>query len=553
MNADGSATLTPATSYWTFGTSNDVFDSHAHMEVWSTRNAWLVTPTIPIPALEPNDPGYLLSFNMALTYYSGNNVPCTSRASQPDARFVVLASLDGGANWNILREWNNTGSEYVYDDIVCSADGEEVEIDLTSYAGQSVQLAFYVYHNSGGDNRIHIDDVFVGLQPTCLKPTDLHEVEGATTKNSLQVAWTVNSGETAWRVQHKVSNDTTAEWITSDVSTNPYTINGLESFTNYDIRVAAVCSGTDFTDYGKAITIKTAAGVPFVETFDTTALPGEWKRYEVLLEDLQSGAPMVPVTAGWNVAAANGVFPSANRHLRLNIAGADCKYWIVSPTIVIEDGYQLTFDLALSKAAGSTPTAVNPGDQNDDKFIVFITSDGGENWNPILTWTNSGEGYSYDAIKVDGQLAKYDLSTYAGQPIQIALYGESTEANGNNYLHIANFRIAEIPACEKANSLIVTDITSSSANAVWEADEAGTWQYGYVVKPEGDFTPTDEQFTGSTEGQQVALTGLEETTTYIFFLRRSCGESTSEILYKEFTTNYPDSRCSAVFRGLRGE
>ena len=126
LNADGSATLTPATSYWTFGTSNDVFDSHAHMEVWSTRNAWLVTPTIPIPALEPDDPGYLLSFNMALTYYSGNNVPCTSRASQPDARFVVLASLDGGVNWNILREWNNTGSEYVYDDIVCSADGEEV-------------------------------------------------------------------------------------------------------------------------------------------------------------------------------------------------------------------------------------------------------------------------------------------------------------------------------------------------------------------------------------------------------------------------------------------
>lgn len=537
LNADGSATLTSTTSYWTFGTSNDVFDSHAHMEVWSTRNAWLVTPTIPIPALEPDDPGYLLSFNMALTYYYGDNVPCTSRASQPDARFVVLASLDGGANWNILREWNNTGSEYVYDDIVCSADGEEVEIDLTSYAGQSVQLAFYVYHSSGGDNRIHIDDVFVGLQPTCLKPTDLHEVEGATTKNSLQVAWTANSGETAWRVQYKPSADTAEEaWLTFDANSNPYTINGLESFTNYDIRVAAVCSETDFTDYCKAISVKTATGVPFVETFDTTALPGEWKRYEVLLEDLQSDAPMVPVTAGWNVAEANGIFPSANRHLRLNITGADCKYWIVSPTIVIEDGYQLTFDLALSKAAGSTPTAVNPGDQNDDMFIVFITSDGGENWNPILTWTNSGEGYSYDAIKVDGQLAKYDLSTYAGQPIQIALYGESTEANGNNYLHIANFRIAEIPACEKANSLIVTDITGSSANAVWEADEAGTWQYGYVVKPEGDFTPTDEQFTGSTEGQQVALTGLEETTTYIFFLRKSCGESTSEILYKEFTT-----------------
>lgn len=539
LNDDGSATLTSTDSYWIFGTQNGVFDSHAHMEVYSTRNAWLVTPTIPIPALEPDDPGYLLSFNMALTYWTGNNVPCTSRASQPDARFVVLASLDGGANWNILREWNNTGSEYVYDDIVCSADGEEVTIDISAYAGQSVQLAFYVYHNSGGDNRIHIDDVFVGLQPTCLKPTDLHEVEGMTTKNSLQVAWTANSGETDWRVQHKVSNDTTAEWITSDVSTNPYTtISGLQPFTSYDVRVAAVCTETDFTDYGKTITIRTAAGVPFVEKFDTTALPGEWKRYEVLLENLQNGAPMAPVAAGWNVATASGVFPAANRHLRLNITGADCKYWIVSPTIVMETGYQLTFDLALTKAAGSTPTAVTPGEQNDDKFIVFITGDGGENWNPILTWTNSGEGQTYDQIKPGGQFVKYDLSDYAGQPIQIAFYGESTDANSqsSNYLHIANFKIAEIPACQQANSLIVTDITGSSANAVWEADEAGTWQYGYVVKPEGDFTPTDEQFTGSTEELTVALTGLQETTTYIFFLRKSCGGSASEILYKEFTT-----------------
>ncbi len=537
LNADGSINTSASSSYsWVFGTNNGVFDSHARLNICSTVHKWLMLPEILIPAMEAGDLGYQMTFSLALTKYSGTLAPVTA-GSQADDRFIVLASLDGGANWSIIREWNNTGSEYVYDNIACSEEGEEVTVDISAYAGQSIILAFYGESSvSGGDNNIHIDDVLVDRIPTCLKPTDLHEVEGATTKNSLQVAWTANSGEIAWRVQCKPSSATDDDWITFDANSNPYTINGLESFTNYDIRVAAVCSVTDFTDYCKAISVKTAAGVPFVETFDTTALPGEWKRYEVLLEDLQSDAPMVPVTAGWNVAAANGVFPSANRHLRLNITGADCKYWIVSPTIVIEDGYQLTFDLALSKAAGSTPTAVNPGDQNDDKFIVFITSDGGENWNPILTWTNSGDGYSYDAIKVDGQLAKYDLSTYAGQPIQIALYGESTEANGNNYLHIANFRIAEIPACEKANSLIVTDITGSSATAVWEADEAGTWQYGYVVKPEGDFTPTDEQFTGSTEGQQVALTGLEETTTYIFFLRRSCGESTSEILYKEFTT-----------------
>lgn len=537
LNADGSATLTSTTSYWTFGNYNDVFDSHAHMEVWSTRNAWLVTPAIPLPALEVGDPGYLMSFNMALTYYSGNNVPCESRASQPDARFVVLASLDGGANWNILREWNNTTSPDKYDDITCSADGEEVEIDLTGYAGQSVQLAFYVYHSTGGDNRIHIDDFFVGPQPTCLKPTGLHDVEGAATKNSIQVAWTANSEETAWHVQYKPSDDSEAEWITSDVSTNPYTILGLQPFTNYDVRVAAVCSETDVTDYCKPIKAKTATGVPYEEKFDTTALPGEWKRYEVLLEELQESAPMVSTVDGWDVGAANGVFPAANNHLLLNIAGADCKYWIVSPTIVMEDDYQLTFDLALTQAAGSSPVAVDPGKQNDDKFIVFISSDGGENWTVLRQWDNAGVGFSYDAINPEGQLVTFDLSSYANQSILIAFYGESTEANRSNNLHIANFKIAEIPACQQANSLVITDLEATSATAVWTSDDVeANWQYGLVADPAADFAPADGDFANNTAALSAELTGLSEKTNYAFFLRRACEGSNSEPLVKKFRT-----------------
>ena len=541
LNDDGSATLSSGYG-WSYTTGNGVFDKHARAEIYSSNcYKWLILPEIPIPSMEEGDLGYQLTFNVALTAYSGTLQPAT-KGAQSDDRFIVLASLDGGANWNILQEWNNAGSAYVYDDIACTADGDEIAIDISTYAGQSIILAFYGESTSGpssgaGDNYLHIDNVLVDRIPTCLKPTGLHDVEGAATMSSIQVAWTANSEETAWHVQYKPSDDSEADWITFDAYMNPsYTINGLQPFTNYDVRVAAVCSGTDVTDYCKPIKAKTATGVPYEEKFDTTALPGEWKRYEVLLEQLDESAPMVSTVDGWDVGAANGVFPAANNHLLLNIAGANCKYWIVSPTIEMAAGYQLTFDLALTQAAGSAPTAVASGGQNDDKFIVFISSNGGESWNPILTWDNEGVGFSYDAIKPEGQLVKFNLSSYAGQSILIALYGESTEANGNNNLHIANFKIAEIPACQQANSLVITDIKGTTATAVWEADEAGTWQYGYVVKPAGEFTPTEDQFIGSTEGEQVALTGLEETTTYLFFLRKSCGGSTSEIMYKEFTT-----------------
>ena len=172
LNDDGSATLTPTTSYWTFGTYNDVFDTHAHIEVYSTRNAWLITPAIPIPEMEAGDPGYHMLFNLALTYWTGDNVPAP--AAQAGAHLYVLASLDGGNNWTTLREWNNTGSEYVFDEITCSAVGEEVDLNLSDYAGYTVQLAFYLSTSGSGDNRIHIDDLMIDKIPTCLKPTDLH-------------------------------------------------------------------------------------------------------------------------------------------------------------------------------------------------------------------------------------------------------------------------------------------------------------------------------------------------------------------------------------------
>ncbi len=534
LNDDGSATLSPTTSYWTFGAKSGVFDNHAHIEVYSTRNYWLVTPSIPIPELEEGDPGFHMLFNLALTYWTGENVPAPG--PQAGAHLYVLASMDGGANWATLREWNNTGSSYVFDEITCSAEGEEVDLDITSYAGHTIQLAFYLSTSGSGDNRIHIDDLMIEKIPTCLKPTDLHEVSGSATSSALPVAWTANSGETAWRLQFKPTADTTDVWNTLNIAANPYTITGLEAFTEYEIRVAAVCTAEDYTDYGKSIIAKTAAVVPFFQTFDTTVMPGEWKRYEALLEGVQqSGEPLVASTKGWKVGTQNGVF--SNEHLYLNIAGTDTKYWLVSPVIEMLAGYQLTFDLALTTKAGATPTAVTAGEQNDDLFAVLVSEDGGEEWTELGTWGNQGQGSSFDGINTEGQTVKFDLSEYANKSILLAFYGESTEANGDNNLHISNVAIDLIPACERPLSITVGGITGSAASISWDADGDGQWEYGYVANPAADFTPAETDYTGTTDVKYVDLSDLTETTDYIFFVRRACSETEkSEPLMKTFKT-----------------
>lgn len=539
LNADGSAALSPASGsyHWAFGSSSGVFDNHAYIEVYSSQNQWLLSPVIPMEA------AHQLSFNLALTYWTGDNVPCTSRASQPDARFVVLASADDGQNWTILREWNNAGSDYVYDEITCSAEGEEVEIDLSAYDSQNIQIGFYIYHSTGGDNKLHIDNVKIAPLPTCLKPTGLHEVDGKATKSSVQVEWTAETGESAWKLKYKKAADAdeAENWTEIDVTTNPYILTGLSTYTEYNVQVAANCGGGDISEYCKAITVKTAAGVPYAEGFSNPSLPSDWKRYSGNWEQVGEGeVELEPVSAGWAIAGTsstkNGVFPDSTSHLYLKIAGENTKHWIVSPIIEMEAGYQLSFNMALTKSSGTAPVAPTAGQQNDDQFIVAINE--GDGWESLRTWS-AASSYLFDEISAtaSGQAVKLDLSSYAGKGIQIAFYGESSETNGDNNLHISALKIEEIPDCQPALSLAITGISGTSATAAWTADEAGTWQYGYKANPESSFVPSAADFTGETTNMSVDLDALSEVTDYVFFVRRKCGEDTfSEVLTTAFHT-----------------
>ena len=526
----GTATLSStATSGWTFTSNTNVLDSkHMYVNIWSTYKYWLVLPAVPV------EENVQLSFAMALSKSSTAYTEIATTGT--DDKFAVLASADDGVTWSVLRLWDNAGSENVYNNIALY--GEDVTIDLSAYAGQSVKIAFYGASTaSNASNYLHIDDVLIDYVPSCLKPTGLAEVPGTASKNSVQVTWNANNGEENWKVQYK--KDTAKVWSAPlDATAIPFTINGLDEFTLYNVRVAAFCDPADestLTDYCKPIKVKTASGVPFKEGFNVTALPADWKRYSGLLEEVQNGSELTAVSAGWDIktlANANGIFPDSARHLLLNIAGDACKYWIVSPTIEMEAGYQLTFDLALTTKTG---VAVTAGGQPDDQFAVLVYD--GTEWTALRTWSATS-GFPYDEINssVNGQVVKFDLSAYAGQSIQLAFYGESTQANGDNNLHISNVNIGLIPACAPATSLTIENVAATTASAIWTSEEEGTWQYGYIANPAANFTPADSLFLYNTTELTVNLSDLIESTDYVFFMRKACGESYSDILIRSFTT-----------------
>ncbi len=244
--------LTSATYGWNFGTGNGVFDNHARCNIYGTYQRWLVTPEVTVAA------GANLAFDLALTVYTSGSNASPTPGNQADDKFIVLISTDSLQTWTILRQWDNQGSEYVYDEITNDANGQPVSIDLSAYAGQTVHIAFYGESTvSGGDNNLHIDNVIIG------------EVIPAT------------------------------DWQTVTTTETNVTLTGLTPETPYEAQVKADCS--DPEAWSNTVSFTTLVQTTVTQTIALTAGFNWISSYvEITLNDLK--AALVEALPGSQIA-----------------------------------------------------------------------------------------------------------------------------------------------------------------------------------------------------------------------------------------------------------
>ena len=281
LNNDGTATLIPNQHALNFENTNGVFDSHAIFNIYGdTKCDWLVTPQTRI------HDSYTLRFDLALTTYNGTLA--SPNLNGTDDRFAVLISTDL-QTWTVLRQWdNNAGSKYVYNDIACSAVGEEVTINLSAYAGQNVYIAFYGESMvTNADNNVHIDNVQIGnpdggnwsevglsgnqLSLSGLTPKTKYEVQirsncGVTdgnskwtkaisfttasecqlpdqltatniTSSSATISWNTYS-QTGFSLRYNTDGE---DWTIIDNATSPQALSSLAASTTYSVQVQLQC------------------------------------------------------------------------------------------------------------------------------------------------------------------------------------------------------------------------------------------------------------------------------------------------------------------------
>ena len=434
---------------------------------------------------------------------------------------VYTGSIKPESGWNTIE----LAEPFAYDNTKCllvvvnkTSGGYDGSTSIWKYTSMSSPYMMLYAQNDGSSynpttltslatsaERPNVQLTF-GTPPSCSAPTSV------TATSDGNVTW---EGEgTTWNLNYKASSASTWTEV-NGLTSMSYTIPNLAGLTTYSVRVQNVCDDNTTTGWTYADDFTTPAGLPLVETFNSTSAPTAWAQYSGLLSDVMGGTALASATYGWSFGTGNGVFDS---HARVNIYGNSCNRWLVLPTLVMEDNVQLTFDMALTVYSSGSNASPTPGNQADDRFIVLITTDGGTTWEILREWNNTGSEYVYDEITnaATGQTVAIDLSSYAGQNIAVAFYGESTETGGDNNLHIDNVSIDFIPDCAKPTGVAASDVTAHEATITWNSD-AAAWQVQL-----NDEDPIDVEETTYT------FENLDPETTYTAMVRSNCGGIFSE-------------------------
>lgn len=147
---------------WLNDTTVTPVNFSARMNIYSTaRQHWIITPPIQMPGT-----GYQLEFDIGLTDYNNSNPISSDPAGTTgvDDKFIVL--IGDGVTWtpaNILRQYDNAGSPYVYNNI--SHLGDHLVFPLDAYTGIKY-IAFYGESTvSNADNDFFVDNVMIRQTP----------------------------------------------------------------------------------------------------------------------------------------------------------------------------------------------------------------------------------------------------------------------------------------------------------------------------------------------------------------------------------------------------
>jgi hypothetical protein len=349
---------------------------------------------------------------------------------------------------------------------------------------------------------------------SCPKPTV--PTVANITANSADLGWTSNGTETAWIVYYKEATATNYTEVTG-VTTNPYTLSGLTSATNYIFKVKANCSVSDtsYTSSTKTFTTNCNPEVAPTVVQDFSSYTGAAPQpvcWSEATGALTATTTLTGTTSKWT-SSTGFANTGTNVGVKTNLYST-YNDWIISQPIDLGATpglYRLKYTMAVTSYNGTTAQTT----LGTHAVKVVVSTDGGSTWsdaNVIKTYTGDGT-YSNT-----GQIETINLTGYSGV-VKFAFVQITSSTTPDIDFHIDDFKVEVIPTCQEPNTLTATSITTTDATLGWTAGGTETsWKVQYGLSGFALGTGTIV----TTAANPLTLNSLTPSSAYQFYVQAVC-------------------------------
>ncbi len=391
-------------------------------------------------------------------------------------------------------------------------------VDLSSYAGQTIQVRFRVERGSGFESDVAIDGVKFDESPSCFAPSNL-SVDNVDI-NTTDLSWDDEPGATDGYLLEVYDQgdspdvDTPVTTETAAAGSTTATVTGLAPNTTYEAYIISDC-GADGTSFlSSAVTFTTLCDVfdaPYSNgfenfttgTFDDEDCWSETSQTDFVWES--SDDDTVSTGTGPNQAfeGSNFIYTEASSGAQGDEAV------LLSPFIDLSTLTSPVINFYLHMHGG-------------DMGTLHIDVDDGSGFTDDV-FTISGEQQPNQS---DAWLEQFvDLGAFAGETVQIRLRGERGDGFTSD-IAVDDFNVVEAPSCLKPNGVTLLDEFFDSAEFSWNAITNATSGYLWEVYAAGDDPATDTPVsTGNVPAgtTQTIADGLSPETDYEFYVISDCG------------------------------
>ena len=502
---------------------------------------------------------YSSSGNYSLRFYSYYS------GSYGD-QYAILPPLDVEVlSWeNLMLEFNmkNGTTSAPFTLVVGVMEGNDittfVPVDTvsqvsTAYTMQSV--AFGNYEGTG--NRIaivnfqpgssysygQIDDIML-TSPTCIHPNDLTATDADT--SSITIQWNERGEATSWNIEYGPAGFTPGSGTVVQVSTNPYTVTGLNNSTTYDFYVQSLCSATDASAWSMKTTANTTmvpTALPYATDFsdpNDAWILNNGNCVNYWTTGTYNGNNSLFVTNNGTTPAYDGTATSVVSAQKLFTVGDDP---IITINFDVQVNGESSFDymkLFLAPATEQYPASTETPGSNDYGYNSYSTY--------AYDFYSNGYGtqssYHYilnvvsGTIHVTADMPNPNVSPNANSTALLVFAWKNDGSVTNQPPAIITNLSVGIVSCPNPSDLTVSNIGMTTADVTWTAggDETA-WSFEYKEASAENWTVVPV----TTPSYQ--LTNLTGNTIYQVRVQANCS-ATDQSIYSN--TSFSTAACEVA-------